>query len=268
MEEAFSNDKLLVFSASNEGQIVSSLNLYLPLLFKDKTPDNLLNVTAVLNSKDNSFHLTRNSDGSISGDFINAPFTNLAKYCEENTIAAPGWEIKSSDSTNKNGFIDISGTSMAAPFVSGGAALVQQAFPYLDSKQIADVLLSTANNKINLEHQFAVTLRIDSGSDDETGAKSQKRISDANSGENSYSVNVFYFDNRVRNDDEIVDDIKAYAGSIAIDGDEYSLTNASNLEILAKVGRIKAFYNVPLQEFIGQGILDVGKAVRSWCFKC
>lgn len=34
---------------------------------------------------------------------------------------------------------------MAAPMVSGTAALVKQNFPFLDGKQIADILLSTAN---------------------------------------------------------------------------------------------------------------------------
>lgn len=38
-----------------------------------------------------------------------------------------------------------SGTSMAAPMVSGAAALVAQRFPFLNGKQITDVLLSTAN---------------------------------------------------------------------------------------------------------------------------
>jgi hypothetical protein len=44
----------------------------------------------------------------------------------------------------------MNGTSMAAPYVTGASALVQQAFPYLSAKQLGDVLLSTANNQLNL----------------------------------------------------------------------------------------------------------------------
>ena len=106
MEEAFSNDKLLVFGAANDGQIVSSLNLYMPLLFKGETAKNQLNVTAIF---DNA-HLKRNSDGSISGDYIDAPLTNLAKYCEDYTIAAPGWRILSSDANDNSSFVEKNGT--------------------------------------------------------------------------------------------------------------------------------------------------------------
>ncbi|RAX51331.1 S8 family serine peptidase, partial [Helicobacter sp. 10-6591] len=37
------------------------------------------------------------------------------------------------------------------PFVSGAAALVQEKFPDLNGRQIADVLLSTANKKVILK---------------------------------------------------------------------------------------------------------------------
>lgn len=79
-----------------------------------------------------------------------ASFSNLAGNAKEWTLAAPGTNIYSSvaydESVNPDApkFNDMSGTSMAAPMVSGAAALVQQAFPYLGGKQIADVLFSTA----------------------------------------------------------------------------------------------------------------------------
>lgn len=82
-----------------------------------------------------------------------ASFSNLAGNAKEWTLAAPGTNIYSSvaydESVNPDApkFNDMSGTSMAAPMVSGAAALVQQAFPYLGGKQIADVLFSTAFNK-------------------------------------------------------------------------------------------------------------------------
>lgn len=89
-------------------------------------------------------------------DFI-ASFSNLAGVAKEWTLAAPGTNIYSSvaydESVNPDApkFAKMSGTSMAAPMVSGAAALVQQAFPYLGGKQIADVLFSTAFKKDDLD---------------------------------------------------------------------------------------------------------------------
>ena len=82
-------------------------------------------------------------------------FSNLAGNAKEWTLAAPGVNIHSSVLYNESDpeapkFNDMSGTSMAAPMVSGAAALVQQAFPYLGGKQIADVLFSTAFKKDDL----------------------------------------------------------------------------------------------------------------------
>lgn len=86
-----------------------------------------------------------------------ASFSNLAGDAKEWTLAAPGTDIYSSvtydTSVNPDApkFNNMSGTSMAAPMVSGAAALVQQAFPYLGGKQIADVLFSTAFKKEDLD---------------------------------------------------------------------------------------------------------------------
>ncbi|WP_250061368.1 autotransporter domain-containing protein [Stenotrophomonas mori] len=44
------------------------------------------------------------------------------------------------------GYGDMTGTSMAAPHVSGALALLMERFPYLDNPQIRDVLLTTATD--------------------------------------------------------------------------------------------------------------------------
>ena len=248
LSDAISQDKLLIFSSGNEGETVSAYEICAPL-FKKETANNIINVTAALNSFDGTNHLERNSDGSISSDFINAPFSNFAKYSEEYTICAPGWNIWSASSSDKNSYVPKSGTSMAAPFVTGGAALVQQAFPYMNSKQIGDVLLSTANNDIRLEHNFLVAVR-DENDDDDEGIDPEE-----------CNVNLFYLDDRTEcSKEQIIDDITAYADTLEneTEGQSYAEILKDDIEL----GRINVYYQTPLQEFIGQGMLDVGKAVN------
>ena len=201
-----------------------------------------------MNSFDGTNHLERNSDGSISGDFINAPFSNFAKYSEEYTICTPGWNIWSASSSDKNSYVPESGTSMAAPFVTGGAALVQQAFPYMNSKHIGDVLLSTANNDIHLEHNFLVAVRDEN--DDDEGIDPEE-----------CNVNLFYLDDRTEcSKEQIIDDITAYADTLENETEGQKFAEILNADI--ELGRIKVYYQMPLQEFIGQGMLDVGKAIN------
>jgi outer membrane autotransporter protein len=77
-------------------------------------------------------------------DFI-APFTNMADGAAHYTLLAPGVQIYSSvGPPGKNDYAQMSGTSMAVPHVSGVAALVKEAFPWMDGKRLADTLLSTA----------------------------------------------------------------------------------------------------------------------------
>ena len=110
--------------------------------------------------------MTRQADGTISGKWLMTFFSDGAKYAEEYTLAAPGSNILS---TNANfaaepvKYIYDSGTSMAAPFVTGTAGLVQEAFPYMSGKEIADTLLSTDNNNIVLNQGYFVTRQNDSG---------------------------------------------------------------------------------------------------------
>lgn len=73
---------------------------------------------------------------------IITPFSNWCGAAADWCLAAPGLDIFSTFPINTYG--DDSGTSMAAPLVAGGTALIRQAFPYMTARQVIEVVLTTA----------------------------------------------------------------------------------------------------------------------------
>lgn len=61
-------------------------------------------------------------------------------------IAAPGVFIAAADGASNTGYINMSGTSMASPFVAGVVALMLQADPSLTPAQVKSILTSTAQD--------------------------------------------------------------------------------------------------------------------------
>ena len=150
IENAASQDKLVIFAAGNGGHPTpaqESLTGYR----NNAAWRNILSVTNVDGSavtlSGGRFTVSRGAtDGLLSIT------SDAAKYAEDWTLGAPGSYILSANANfAADGKLDVkmSGTSMAAPFVTGTGALVQQAFPYLSAKQIGDVLLSTANSSVS-----------------------------------------------------------------------------------------------------------------------
>jgi autotransporter-associated beta strand protein len=77
-------------------------------------------------------------------DYSNACGTTM-DYC----LTAPGDVIvgdKDATMSDPNGYWVVSGTSFAAPAVSGAAALVWQAYPYFDNDLVRQTLLGTADD--------------------------------------------------------------------------------------------------------------------------
>lgn len=263
IEKAVNNDKLLVFSAGNDGKLAAALENNLDVLTSDKAfNDNIITVTA---AKANSFTKNNNGGFDVKSDAI-AIFSNLAMYNEDTTLSAPGWNIISAnaDFAASGEYYSYSyGTSMAAPIVTGVGALVQQAFPYLSAKQLGDVLLSTANSNITNSSGYFMTSQY--GKDDK--------------GEAYAYVNVYYMGSGVKNDEEIKDDVLNYyeknpeSGSwityfdaiydtfYSVSGNKWWLENALNKKNGA-ILEVNAYYNVPLDVIFGQGIVDAGKAVN------
>lgn len=87
-----------------------------------------------------------NPSYSPSSPYFLESYTNLAQNAQEWSLAAPVGPLTAAshegDSAYTNSF---AGTSAATPIISGSAAVVSSAFPYMGGKQLADVLFSTAD---------------------------------------------------------------------------------------------------------------------------
>lgn len=91
------------------------------------------------NSSTYSMKTWESADG-----YMRSWFSNYGDRCD---IAAPGENIYSTgvlEGTLKNGYLVMSGTSMASPVVAAAAAMVQAADPDLSSAEVKDVLCRTA----------------------------------------------------------------------------------------------------------------------------
>ncbi|MBC7907180.1 MAG: S8 family serine peptidase, partial [Rhodospirillaceae bacterium] len=83
--------------------------------------------------------------GAVGTDGVTmAPFSNQAGTAKDYFLVAPGVNIVST--ANGGGTRAVSGTSFSAPAVSGAAAVVWGASPFLTGKQVVDILLGSATD--------------------------------------------------------------------------------------------------------------------------
>lgn len=73
-------------------------------------------------------------------------FSNRAGDVADWYIVAPGVDLMSTYNNSASGYGYMSGTSMAAPIVSGAAALLKSRWPALSAKQTAEILFRTATD--------------------------------------------------------------------------------------------------------------------------
>lgn len=268
IEKAVNNDKLLVFSAANDGKLAAAFENNLDVLTSDKAfNDNIITVTA---AKANSFTKNQNGGFDVKSDAI-AIFSNLAMYNEDTTLSAPGWNINAAyadfDASGKY-YKDDSGTSMAAPMVTGAGALVQQAFPYLSGKQIGDVLLSTANS--NITNSSGYFINYTWGYDENRQINEYYNILLTGNGSDLENIGWEKLYDYFKNNKETT--INYFFGGYESDWEKFfgkngEIKSAYQFEekykdILKAVANINVYQNVPLDVIFGQGIVDAGKAVN------
>lgn len=82
---------------------------------------------------------------AVGADGVIAGYSNRCGVAAAWCLAAPGTDVNSVSITNDSSYVAQSGTSMAAPHVSGAIAALKTRFPNLTFQQVRNRILVTAN---------------------------------------------------------------------------------------------------------------------------
>ena len=225
-ELATQKQVLSLFAAGNEGILSPSIQAVAPRY--DESLRSWLAVGAL-----DSTYIERKADGTlvVSGLGI-ADFSNGFIGAENFSLVAAGVNIRSVDSKDTTSYSLKSGTSMATPTVSGAAALISQKFPFLNGKQIADILLSTANKDYEAP---------------------KMTVKEVDNGTQKPSYTVVYIEQAVPADpNQIRADLM----------DLYKNNTQKVDEILNNLEPLQPNRQVSKEMLFGQGILDATKALK------
>ncbi|HEB9328718.1 TPA: S8 family serine peptidase [Campylobacter coli] len=242
---------LMVFASHNQG--ISSPDLEAVLPYYDESLKAWLSVGSLDSSK-----IYKNSEGKLVVEAKGlSDFGNAFVGAENFSLVAPGSNINSINasygvkdgiffsSANKRLYRTLSGTSMAAPMVSGAAALVSQKFPFLNGKQIADVLLSTANKNYQAPK---LTVKV---TKDLLNTQTRKK-------QDYYTI--IYIDQPIPKNRELIKQdliTQSYWNA-----DEILNNPISNYDLMKDAGEnYEGIQSLSKEALFGQGILDVTKAL-------
>jgi cell wall-associated protease len=131
MKYAAKHDVLLVLGAGNEGTDIDA---------DPKFPNDTYQKKPLLGQKGAPNLISVGALSPDGGEYAIAEFSNFGK--KEVDVFAPGVYIYST--TPDSSYEYLSGTSMAAPVVSGIAALIRSRYPDLSAKQVKQVVIESA----------------------------------------------------------------------------------------------------------------------------
>ncbi|EOH7148005.1 S8 family serine peptidase [Campylobacter coli] len=241
---------LMVFASHNQG--ISSPDLEAVLPYYDESLKAWLSVGSLDSSK-----INKDPKGKLVVQAQGlSDFGNAFVGAENFSLVAPGSNINSINAsygvkdniffgTNRKLYRTLSGTSMAAPMVSGAAALVSQKFPFLNGKQIADILLSTANKNYQAPK---LTVKV------------TKNLLNTQTRKKQDYYTIIYIDQPVPNSKEqIKQDLKS---EWYFDTDKILSNLISSYTLMKDAGEnYKGIQSLSKEALFGQGILDVTKAL-------
>lgn len=241
---------LMVFASHNQG--ISSPDLEAVLPYYDESLKAWLSVGSLDSSK-----INKDPKGKLVVQAQGlSDFGNAFVGAENFSLVAPGSNINSINAsygvrdgifggTNRKLYRTLSGTSMAAPMVSGAAALVSQKFPFLNGKQIADILLSTANKNYQAPK---LTVKV------------TKDLYDIKTRKKQDYYTIIYIDQPVPDSKEqIKQDLKS---EWYFDADKILNNLISSYTLMKDAGKnYEGIQSLSKEALFGQGILDVTKAL-------
>lgn len=228
--------KLIIHAAGNDAKLE-----WKGLMdgYDDETKNGFIGVGAI-----NSYVDTK------SPKFLNA-ISNLPGSLKNSFVMAPGMKINST--VSKNMYYKMSGTSMAAPYVTGVASLVKESCPYFNGKQVGDVILSTANNKFELApYYFQIETSRDGSENGEDRYKIDKIRQIFIKQDGMQAINNI--------DESLIGEF--FDLYIAESNIRYLDRETFIKNTLKNKDKIWEVVELPFDEVFGQGIVDSGKAVQ------
>lgn len=149
---AMKNDIVIVVAAGNDGLPYPNAPGQMATA-TDKNGNLILGGRMIIagnwNSQTNSFASSSNGAGTLCNNSVAGVCKDKYKTSDF-YLLAPGMGIYSTVPSNLSaaGYLTMSGTSMSAPAISGGVAIIHQMWPKMSGSSIAQLLLVTANKNI------------------------------------------------------------------------------------------------------------------------
>lgn len=224
-ESIINKGGIIVKSIGNGTEINPSINGGIIDYDNKKYRNNYITVGALDSS-------SSTEEASFLGLTSNTPGNKLSKT----TVMAPGVRINSTKNGLKYG--EMTGTSMAAPHVTGISALVKEAFPYLSGKGLCDTILSTANNKFRLAPVYCQLVFTDDG----------KLVKE---------LKLILVDNKINNLNS-----KDVDNAMKQMYEKYLTNQYTSYEEFKQADIKRSYRECTREEVFGQGIVDAVKAVQ------
>lgn len=159
------NDTVLVVAAGNQGLAFPAFPAHYATMTDadgNLALDGRVIIAGAFDISTNTIATYSNRAGTMCYDFNSVTNTcNNSYRVSDYYLMAPGTWVTST--SNNGNYIALSGTSMAAPVISGGVALIHEMWPYMSGDNVVKLLMNTADKSfagydVNIHGQGVMNL--------------------------------------------------------------------------------------------------------------